>query len=262
MVDELSQEGKVSFRLVVFAEPDDVHALRDLLVEHLGLHPSDAQIHSQSVPGVLPDSLNPMQADILKNRIHELGINAQVILQQDVPDFTHTAVVHHARCIEQGLETLGHHGEQESLIPWSEIELINVGQVPLESSLPYSTGVNSVLVTSSRPRIGTAQIKESKGLEAWVVRNSPLEAIRVEHNQMNYEYLADRKTESSTENFRLFLEDILSFGQAVYQTPSARAFLQRSTLNQYEFASSKNLQQNTTYHLLLKQRINSAAAPE
>ena len=48
-----TESTEMGTRLAVFAKPEDVHELADILVEELGLHPTDAMHEAHSVPCVL-----------------------------------------------------------------------------------------------------------------------------------------------------------------------------------------------------------------
>jgi hypothetical protein len=119
-----------AFRVVVFAAPEDPGVLRDLLVRRLNMHPTDAMVHARAVPGVLPDRLNQDAAEQLAAAVNEAGLHAEAVRQSEIPDFEHSEAVHHARCLEEGFEVVELHGDKESLVPWSRIELLSVGQVP------------------------------------------------------------------------------------------------------------------------------------
>ena len=74
---------------------------------------------------------------------------------------------------------------------------------------------------------------------------------------MNYEYLSDRKTGSATQNFRLFIEDLVSQSPETAVTPSTRAYRDHGLLKDYEFPSSDALQRYTVFQRLLARRGKS-----
>jgi hypothetical protein len=75
---------------------------------------------------------------------------------------------------------------------------------------------------------------------------------------MNYEYLGERKTDSATVNFRLFLDDLLRHTPHAYVTPSTRAFLAHGAERLYHFDSTEHLQRYTQFHCLAHQRAAKA----
>jgi hypothetical protein len=77
---------------------------------------------------------------------------------------------------------------------------------------------------------------------------------------MNYEYLGERKTDSATVNFRLFLNDLLRNAPQAYVTPSTRAFLTHGAERLYHFDTTGHLQRYAQFHYLAHQRASQAAA--
>lgn len=252
-------DAAATHRLVVFAAPDDPHALRDLLADRLKLHATDAQIHAHAVPGVLPDSLSREQATELAEAIQSLGVAAAAIPTDEVPVFDHAEVIHHVRCLENGLEIVELHGEPECVLEWAEIGLISVGYVPQESSRHYEVGTTTFLHSAPTPPHGSHDFPSTSALEAWLIRREPLRGYRIEHNQMNYEYLGTRKTTSATHNFRLFLNDLFSRTPHAYLTPAARAYKEHGLLRHYQFHSFDEHRRYTVFHLLLLERMSEAS---
>ena len=241
-------------RVIVFAAPNDPRELRDLLVRELGLHPTDAMVRAHSAPCVLPDPLAPERADRLVAALAELGLVAETLPTRDVPDFHHGEAVHHAKCLAEGFEILEMHDREEELVPWEEIALISVGQVPSEVAHRYAEPATVVAARWSIARASTISLPA--GPEAWIVRANPRKAFRIDHGRMNYEALGDRKTDSATHNFRVFLGDLVGHAPNAHLPPATRAFLEHGPVRHYEFPSSRELLHYTVFHLLMRERID------
>ncbi len=244
-------------RVVVFAAPDDPYALRDVLMKSLGLNAIDAQVHAHAVPGVLPDHLTQQQADALAQAILELGINAAAMPHDEIPDLRESEMVHHARCRETGLEIVEIHGDSECIVPWSDLKLISLGYVPGEQSHRYPADSATVFSTAPNSHCLPLDVPALSGPEVWMIRDNPFHAYLIDHSEMNYEYLGDRKTESATSNFRLFMDDVLQHAPRTYLTPATRAFRQQGLLRHYGFHSVDELRRYTVFHLLVMRRMQA-----
>src|SRR5205823_3237474 len=95
------------FRVVVYAAPDDPQELGEVLARVLGLHVTDALVRARTLPGALADELPRETAERLAGEISQIGVRAEPVPAGDVPEFGNAVVVHHARCLEGGLEVLG-----------------------------------------------------------------------------------------------------------------------------------------------------------
>ena len=96
------------------------------------------------------------------------------------------------------------------------------------------------------------------GPEAWIIRSNPQTGFRIEHNQMNYEYLGERKAGSATHNFRLLLDDLITKTPHAYLTPAARAYQQHGLLKDYEFPSLEVHRQYVLFHWLLSKQMTQS----
>lgn len=256
-VPEATQER--GFRVVVFAAPDEPSDLGDVLARVLGLHPTDAIIHAHSVPGVLPDSLPEDLARRLADEITATGIQASAVSAGEVPSLDEAEVVHHARCGAHGLDIVGLRGESELVVPWTSVDLISVGQIPQEVARHVSPSEMTTVRSGRRTGPSTFEAPLAPGPEAWIVATNPSRIFRVDHKRMNYEYLADRKTDSATTNFRLFLEDLVARAGHAYRTPATRVFLQHGSVADYSFDSAEALQRSTVLHLLLHRQVRAGS---
>jgi hypothetical protein len=248
-----SADGR-TFRVAVFCEPDEPGELADVLTEVLGIHPTDAMIHSRLAPGILPDRLSCEQSERLVAAINGLGLRAESVSADEIPNFGHGEAVHHVQCPEAGLDMVGLCGGLDDCVPWDEIELICVGVIPQETTKHYLTNEMATLSAARRTTHGPLEVPLSTGPELWFIRRNPPHAYRVDHKRMNYEYLGGRKTDSATVNFRLFLDDLLRRSPHAYVTPSTRAFLGHAAERLYHFDSAEQLQRYTQFHCLAHRR--------
>src|SRR6185369_9886305 len=222
-------------RVAVFAAPDEADDLSRVLSDVLGFHPTDAAIHARGMPGLLPDSLPRAKGERLAAAINGLGLHAECIPAEEIPELDHGQAVHHLRCLESGLEVVGTNGERETVVPWQDIDVICVGVVPQEAAKHYLTGEMATLSAARRTTHLALELSLPEGPELWIVCSRPFRVLRVDHKRMNYEYLGERKTDSATVNFPLFLADVLQRIPHVYLTPSTRAFLGHGAERLYRF---------------------------
>ena len=244
------------YQIAVFSAVDDPHELGEILAQKLGLHPIDAMIHARYVPGILPDLLTEEQARDLASAINSLGTHAEAIPTQDIPSLDHAAVVHHVKCHDEGLEILGLDGTKERLIPWTDVELISMGQVPVETAKHFS--VERVSVSAGR-HTGHApmELQLPPSPEVWFVCKNPACCFRIDHKRMNYETLGSRMTDSATANFYVLLTDFVARAKQTYLTPATRAFLDCESAELYSFESAEHLRRYTLLHQLIQQRLPS-----
>ena len=240
--------------VVLFSLPDDPHEMRDMLVKTLGLHPSDAQIAVRSSPGVLPMRLEQAQAAALVSSAAELGVAAAALPESEVPDFEHGEIVHHLRCVEEGIEVIDFHGRSTDLVPWSCLRVMSIGHVSGERTSDFLVEPSATSGLAPRLRFPPTDSAVHTGLEAWLVRGNPWAGLRINANQMNYEYLGDRKTDSASKNFGMFIADVLHRTPLIYLTPASRAFLEHSLVRHYEFHSADELRRYTQFHAILAQQ--------
>ncbi len=249
-----------SYHIVVFAAPDDPHDLAAVLADVLGIHRTDAMIHSRLVPGILPEHLSSDEARRLTAAVNELGLHAECVPTHEIPSFGHGESVHHVRCHAAGVDVFGLRGELEDCVPWNEIELVCVGVVPQETTKHFLTNEMATLSAARRTSHAPLEVALTAGPELWLVRRNPFHAYRVDHKRMNYEYLGTRKTDSATVNFRLFMDDLLRNVPHAYVTPSTRAFLMHGPERLYQFDTAEHLQRYAEYHYLAHQRAAKPAA--
>lgn len=247
-----------STRLAVFAKPDDVHELAGVLAEEFGLHPTDAMHEAHSVPCVLSPRLTSANADRIASAIERLGLRAEAIPMDELRAFEDLRTVHHVACRLSGLEILDLVGLPTELIPWDDLEVLSVGEVPAEASHHPLTEKFTVISTA-RPLHDVVSDVPSHTPELWIVCRQPERVYRLDASKLNFESLAERKTNSKHINLHLLLQDIVRHATQAHLTPAARDFLDHDKLPQ--FASPEQLQNVTQLHLLIARCLNPANEP-
>jgi hypothetical protein len=255
-------ESSDAYRVVVFARPDDPAELAEVLNRVLGIHPTDALVHARGAPGALPEKLTRERAEVLVAEIAQLGLSAQALPAAEIPEFEHVVAVHRSACSDAGLDVQGLHEEQHFAVPWGDIELIAIGQVPQEIARHYATGEMAALSAARRTSKPPVDLPLPPGAAAWIVCRNPERELRIDHKRMNYEYLGKRKTFSATANFRLFIDDIIARTPHAYLTPSTRDFLERGSVSSYSFDSPEKLKQDAILHLVIRRRSAAAVRGE
>jgi hypothetical protein len=247
------------FRVAVFAAPEDLHDLGQVLTAVLGMQPIDALVVARHAPGILPDQVPPQKAAALVAAINQIGLHAEIVPAGYLPDFEHCETVHHVRNLDAVLQILGLQGEVEASVPWADIELISVGVVPLEVSKHDEAPrlISAARHTTHQP----LNVSLPAGPELWIVHRDPLRVLRIDHRRMNYESLGESMTDSATANFRLFLDRLIQHATQAYITPSTRAFLEHGPERLYHFDTPAQLQRDTQFHLLIRLRMEAEKLP-
>ena len=243
------------WRVAVFAIPDDQAALKSILMREFNLNPIDAQIQIHGLPGLLPDHMSEEKAQLVREQIEQLGIATSVVDFRTLPLLNHPLRPHHVKCLADGLEILGLDGSRDELIGWPEVTMISIGYVPLETTHHYH-GPATAIASAPHHEIASSELPSMSGAEMWLMRDAVApKAYRIDHNQMNYEYLGHRKVDSATANFQTLVGDILERATGCYQTPATRAFISHGPLKHFAFTSSEELQHYTLFHFLLRRRM-------
>jgi len=240
-------------RVVVFACPSaDRVPLSDILVEHLGLTRTDAAIQARLAPGVIQGEFPEARAKDAATAIQQLGIQARAVSATEIPALHPVERVHHLRWPETGLEIRDAAGTDWETIPWNKIDLVSVGQVPLDS-VRHVVARSTTLVSTGRHHTTEAESSapHSPGLELLLVCRDPFRVLRLEHPHLNYEFLADRRGSGSADNFRLLVTDLLSRAPNAYKTPATQAWLAGESTAAYHFDSAIALERVTQLNLLI-----------
>jgi hypothetical protein len=161
-------------------------------------------------------------------------------------------MIHHARCLDQGLEIVDLRGGREQLIAWPEIVLLAIGQVPQEHATHLATGQMAVISSARRSRVVPTEVPLTPGPEALLICEPAARAWRIDHKRMNYEYLGARKTDSATANFRIFVDDLVQRAPAAGLTRSTRAWLDHGAVDSWSFESAADLARDALLQYLLR----------
>ena len=240
--------GLVSYRVAVFAVPDEPQALIPILELIPEITPIDARVRLRDLPGVLPERLPEEIADAIVRELHSAGVNAAKVVERDLPVLLHQPTVHHVRCARHGLEIVGATGETDTVLDWRELALVSIGVVPAK----YDTALASLHAVES-------ELSLAHGPEMWLVREEPFQAWRIDHQEMNYEYLGERIATSAPANFRVFAEDVASRAKGAYFTPSARAYLDDHRTEDAGFESRELHAKAVQLHVLLLRTMRTAS---
>ncbi len=220
-----SESTHPSWRVVVFGQPDQIPDLAEVLSSELGLVAIDAMQHAHSAPGVLPHSMDRTTAERVAGAIARSGLSAKAIPDAELPQLHEAPRLHHVRCEDNGLVLIGLHGEVTERIPWASFQLLCIGQVPEDSVRRYDATDTHLLAAAPDPLIRSHAYPVSEGPEAWLFA-APDRVFRIDHLQMNYEYLGERMESSAAVNFRLLIDDLLTRTVHLRRSPSTRAWLE------------------------------------
>jgi hypothetical protein len=263
MTDSQTPAGSDSvFRVAVFNRGSDPDAIAAALADSLGLNRIDAKIHAAHIPGVLPDRLTREQAESVAAAVKATGVAAAAVAQADIPQLNHPETIHHAACLDDGLEIIGLAGSRSGFVTWGDLEFVSVGHVPLESAHHYASESNVVVHSSPHTFEEQSEGIAVSGPVCWIITRSPQRVFFINHSRMNYDYLGDRKSSSATANFHEFLTDLTRLATTAYLTPSTHAILDRGSASDYLFKDTEQFKQATVLQFLLHQTVAAARLPE
>ena len=250
-----------NFRLVVLRAPADHTLLGEVFRDQLHLNSIDALGRARRMPGVLKDHLTHEQAEALAAAVRVAGWEAVALPLSELPDPLHAETVHHARCTESGLTRVGLSGEVESQIGWEAVRLLCIGEAPLETSRHYR--LNERRVTAGQYlHGGPLELPIPPSLHLWIECRPPTALLQIVHQHMNYEYLGDRRTDSGTANFRIFVGDLVRFAPHAIRTPSTEAYLSGHDSQRYRFNSAEDLLHYLVWQIMLARQTGvPVAAP-
>ncbi len=249
-----------TYRIVVFQEPEDPKAVRDLLCSVTGDHPTDAAQWVARTPGIWARPLAEGEARELLDGLFELGVPAEAWRIDSVPNLSPPRTVHEASCLSEGLRITGLRGEAIHWVPWDKVELIHAGRIeaedgpgPIDWSPTFMEGVRALThrpgcLPPRAPKVG--QEPRPPVCEVHIVRTDPRVAFRIVENAMNYAYLGDRLHTTAVENFRLLLTDLIAKAPKAYVTAEALALREAKGDEVPPFDAPQELLQETTIRLL------------
>lgn len=237
------------FVVCVFDAPESRSELGEMLRRHFEIPRIDAMRLAAAAPGVLPLRLTEAAAECLAERIRLLGLDAACLNAPEAPRIDDAEEVHHVRCDRSGLDVMDMHSVVDRSIPLSSIEMIAVGQLPdgLQRHFPD----DNRLITAARHSPHTSYtVPATPGPELWLVTRDPVRSLRVHHERMNYEYLRNRRTTSSTVNFRMLVEDLVRLAPRAFQSTSTQAYLASDHLRLYSFDTVEDFERWSRLQLL------------
>lgn len=247
----MTETTEFSTRIAVFTKPDDVHELADVLAEELDLHPTDAMHEAHSVPCILSPRLTSANAERITTAIEQLGLRSEPIPLDELRACEDLRTVHHVACRLSGLEILDLLGLPVELIPWDDLEVLSVGETPADPSHHrQATAISAVRhIQDAFTDVPTHT------LELWIVCRQPERVYRLDASKLNFESLAEHKTNSMQINLRLLLQSIVHHAPHTHLTPAAREFLDHNKLTR--FTSAEQLLNVTQLHMLMAHRLSS-----
>ena len=225
---EPTVSSAVKYRLAVAMESVDQEQALPVLKEVLGFNAIDGRNRLRHIPAVWPGEFDQSVARTAAAKLQSLGIETAAVPVDTIPDLRLARTLHRVACVENGLVVISLSGETEQTIPWSHVGLLSIADIVdvhgrTEGRLP--DGV-------FRHDPGIADLKshpEDHGLELWILCDPPFEAFRIVADMMNYEYLKERRTSSSADNFQNLICDILQYSGSAFLTPSTRDYLNSPT---------------------------------
>jgi hypothetical protein len=247
-----TETTEFSTRLAVFSKPDDLHELAEVLAEELDLHPTDAMHEAHSVPCVLTPRLTSANAERISSAIEQLGLRTEPIPLEELQAFEDLRTVRHVACRTPGLEVLDLVGLPAELIPWDDLEVLSVGETPQGTSHHQLSGEFTV-ISSARQIHDVISDVPAHTLELWIVCRHPERVYRLDASKLNFESLAEQRTNSMRINLHRLLELIVRHAPDSHLTPAAREFLDHDTTTR--FTSPEQLLNVTQLHLLMAHRL-------
>lgn len=256
--DEPSDAVASDFRIVVFSVPDDLESLAQILMKLPHMDMATAKLQTHLLPGIIPHSFSQGIAVGVAEEIERSGGKSTAVPVGDVPDLTHAHPTHHVRPTDQVLETLDTSDKLLSF-PWSAVAVISVGVLP--SSAPSRFRAPSALSSGSSHRSWNEGVKiaSKRRPEAFVVLSDGQPALIMASDEMNYEYLGERLSTSSSANFKLLIQDVINRATGAWITPSTLAFLEHTPVPRSEFRSHEDFRRYTEFQTLFSHRHTKQA---
>ena len=251
------------YRLVIFEEIEEPHAVRDLFCRVMGIYPTDAMQWLARAPGAWPQPLEEAKVRELLDGLFELEVPAEAWRADQFPELSPARTIHRAACLKEGFRIEGLRGEPTHWVPWERIELICAGRIAAEDEYRHVqpprwpsamvAGIRALTLMKPRPlprHSRAMRIPRDPLGEVIIVRRDPRLTFRAVENQMNYAYLGQRLSQSAAENFPIFVADLCARAEAAYITPSTRSLLVHGEPDAHEFPSSQALLDYATHRLL------------
>lgn len=225
------------YRVAVFSVPHDRSVLAAALSEALELTGLDARIRAHNLPGILPERLSQSEAARVVDSLRQSGCDADMVLDEQLPDLRHAPKAHHVRCTASALEVLPTTGDELERIPWNRVALISVADVPLDAAHHHAPP-RTVMIRGTPRRNDAESTTVVRGPELWLALVEPFGVLHIDHREMNYEYLGERMTGSATTNFSEFLADVRREAPHAVLTPTAQAFFDHDSVESYRLETA------------------------
>ncbi|MEW4489640.1 hypothetical protein AB1L42_16275 [Thalassoglobus sp. JC818] len=231
-------ESANHYLVIVQSLPKDRLPLHEILVENLKMHPTDALKKIHDLPGIVAVDLEQGTALKVARDFLSAGCRVTVASDETLPDLEHSPKLHHVRCHPDGFELVGLDGSKFAVLPWTSFAFLSVGMIPFS----YNENPADRFTTASSPGPSSTTKRASslpKARELWITTHHPDRCFRIEEQEMNYEYLGERKSSSATTNFELLVRDIVKFAPHIALSSSARAYLNHNSILEYSFDSAE-----------------------
>lgn len=231
------------YSVIVYDLPPEREELLAVLINEFGYHKTDARIRLRHLPGILSEVFPHERATQLAVALENVGCHTSVVSVEELPDLVHAPLLHHVRCEEQGLMVLDMDGELVAVHPWSSFVFLSVGAVP-RSSVEQTTRSQVVpTVTASREPLSTPMRVGELTNEMWLCCGSPEQFYRVLEHEMNYEFLGEQMSNSSSVNFKLLVQEILKHAPGLAYSASTRLFLNDQPQENFSYPSAADFRE-------------------
>ena len=257
-----SPSGPAELRVVVYSKPVSPDLLAAVLQHELRLHHTDALIWARHLPGVLNGTFSEEKAQALVAALARIGVRSRAILADEVPDLRRTTVIHHVRCTDLGLQVIQIDGEPGVLVPWDAIQMVCIGEVPIDVNRHYSAAKWTGISAGHHFQSAGINLTGAPTCEAWIVSRPPLPVICIDQGYMNYEYLGSRRVDSAASNFHTFIADVTRQATSAKLTESTVAYLSHIKPEMYRFVNREELIRHVTLQALIVRETNSTVQPQ
>ena len=157
------------YRLVIFDAIDDPQALREMICQTTGMHPTDVVQWLARAPGVWPQPLDESTVRGLLDGLYDAGVAAEAWRADQFPDLSPPRTVHRAACLDDGLRIEGLRGEPTHWVPWDRVEMISPARSPRLTRFTTSRS------RDGRPRLSPASGRSpSKSPSRWTGLPGPI----------------------------------------------------------------------------------------
>jgi len=215
------------------------------------MHMVDAMNLAKKRPYVFDTDRTLQQAEALRLVLARRGIAALVVPMEFFTQLGTPHMLNNANCLPESFEIEPLTGDKLK-IDWQDLAMIGYGRVKhrerrTAGSSPGAGGSGPMATLAARMVAGPGYARYRASNPMFDQGRKPREKteiydcldifvgyieedvfaahFRMVANKFYYDYLGDRKRESSAANFRLFVEDIVRFGTRAILTGKTRLFL-------------------------------------